>query len=403
MIIRQLSLTNFRAFKRLEIEFPSNLNIIVGENTQGKTSILEAVHLLSLLTSPIAGHDRQMIRLLALEDKIPVGRLVAVVEKASKVHSIEVRLIIGGGGNGTPRLRKEVIIDGSKRKLLDAVGYFNSVIFLPQMMRIIEDGPDERRKYLDRTLSQAFPGYVRALSAYHQGITRRNALLKQIFEQGGSRDQLVYWDELITEHGAVIIHTRVNAIRALSKYMYLQYEKLTCGKERIMLSYMPSVVLNKEGREQPSFNVINEAAEDISVDVIKKIFLSQLKDQQNEEVRRGVTTIGPHRDELRFIANNRDLGIYGSRGQIRTAVMALKLAEVYWLQAQTGETPVLLLDETLAELDQQRRQDLLGVLEQNSQSILTTTDLRLFDPTFIEKCRVWYINHGKIMENNGLI
>jgi len=400
MIIRQLSLTNFRAFKRMEIEFPSNLNIIVGENAQGKTSILEAVHFLSLLTSPIAGQDRQMIRLLALEDEIPVGRLVAVVEKANKVHSIEVRLIIGGSGNGATRLRKEVIIDGSKRKLLDAVGYFNSVIFLPQMMRIIEDGPDERRKYLDRTLSQAFPGYVRALSAYNQGITRRNALLKQIFELGGSRDQLVYWDELITEHGAVIIYTRANAVRALSKYMCRQHEKLTCGKERIMLSYISSVVLNEGGRDQPSFSVTDEIAEDVSVDVIKKMFLRQLKDQQDEEIRRGVTTIGPHRDELRFIVNNIDLGIYGSRGQIRTAVMALKLAEVYWLQAQTGETPVLLLDETLAELDHQRRQDLLGVLEQNSQSILTTTDLRLFDPAFIEKCRVWSIHNGNIMENH---
>jgi DNA replication and repair protein RecF len=400
MIIRQISLTNFRTFKRLEIEFPSNLNIIVGKNAQGKTSILEAVHVLSLLTSPIAGHDRQMIRFLALEDKIPVGRLVAVVEKANKEHRIEVRLIIGGGGNGATRLRKEVIIDGSKRKLLDTVGYFNSVIFFPQMMRIIEDGPDERRKYLDRTLSQAFPGYVRALSAYNQGITRRNALLKQIFEQGGSRDQLVYWDELITEHGAVIIHTRVNAVRALSKHMHPQHEKLTCGKEQIMLSYIPSVALSKGGREQPSFGVTDEIAEDITVDVIKKMFLRQLKDQQDEELRRGVTTIGPHRDELRFIANNIDLGIYGSRGQIRTAVMTLKLAEVYWLRAQTGETPVLLLDETLAELDQQRRQDLLGVLEQNSQSILTTTDLRLFAPAFIERCRVWNIHDGKITENN---
>jgi DNA replication and repair protein RecF len=372
----------------------------VGKNAQGKTSMLEAVHLLSLLTSPIAGHDRQMIRFLALEDEIPVGRLVAAVERAGKMHRIEVRLIIGGSGNGSTRLRKEVIIDGSKRKLLDAVGYFNSVIFLPQMMRIIEDGPDERRKYLDRTLSQAFPGYVRALSAYNQGITRRNALLKQIFEQDGSRDQLMYWDELIVEHGAVIINTRVNAVRALSKYMQPQHEKLTRGSEQIMLSYMPSVALSEESGEQKDLGFTAEDAEDISVDGIKEIFLRQLKDQQNEELRRGVTTIGPHRDELRFVANNIDLGIYGSRGQIRTAVMALKLAEVYWLQAQTGETPVLLLDETLAELDQQRRQDLLGVLEQNSQSILTTTDLGLFDSAFIEKCRVWHLLDGEIKEKS---
>ena len=398
MIIRQLSLTNFRAFKRLELDFPSNLNIIVGENAQGKTSVLEAVHLLSLLTSPIAGHDRQMIRFLALEDEIPVGRLVAVVEKAKKTHHIEVRLIVGGSGNGTSRLRKEVIINGSKRKLLDAVGFFNSVIFLPQMTRIIEDGPDERRKYLDRTLSQAFPGYVRALSAYNQGITRRNALLKQIFENEGSRDQLVYWDELIAEHGAVIIHTRVNAVRALSKSMHLQHEKLTHGSEQIMLSYLPSIAFFQESGRQSVLSLVDQFNKEISVDEIKEIFLRQLKDKQDEEVRRGVTTLGPHRDEMRFIANNIDLGIYGSRGQIRTAVMALKLAEVYWLTEQTGETPVLLLDETLAELDQQRRQGLLGVLVQNSQSILTTTDLRLFARAFVEKCRVWVIHDGEIKE-----
>lgn len=398
MIIRQLSLTNFRAFKRLELDFPSNLNIIVGENAQGKTSVLEAVHLLSLLTSPIAGRDRQMIRFLALEDEIPVGRLVAVVEKAKKTHHIEVRLIIGGSGNGTSRLRKEVIINGSKRKLLDAVGFFNSVIFLPQMTRIIEDGPDERRKYLDRTLSQAFPGYVRALSAYNQGITRRNALLKQIFENEGGRDQLVYWDELIAEHGAVIIHTRVNAVRALSKSMHLQHEKLTHGSEQIMLSYLPSISFFQESGGQSVLSLVDQFNKEISVDEIKEIFLRQLKDKQDEEVRRGVTTLGPHRDEMRFIANNIDLGIYGSRGQIRTAVMALKLAEVYWLTEQTGETPVLLLDETLAELDQQRRQGLLGVLEQNSQSILTTTDLRLFARAFVEKCRVWVIHDGEIKE-----
>jgi len=398
MIIWQLSLTNFRAFKRLELDFSSNLNIIVGKNAQGKTSVLEAVHLLSLLTSPIARHDKQMIRFLALEDEISVGRLVAVVEKAQKPHHIEVRLIIGGNGNGTSRLRKEVIIDGSKRKLLDAVGFFNSVIFLPQMTRIIEDGPDERRKYLDRTLSQAFPRYVRALSTYNQGITRRNALLKQIFENEGSRDQLVYWDELIAEHGAVIIHARVNAVRALSKSMHLQYEKLTHGSEQIMLSYLPSIVLSKENGEQSVLSLVDQFTEKISVDEIKEIFLRQLKDKQDEEVRRGVTTLGPHRDEMRFIANNIDLGIYGSRGQIRTAVMALKLAEVYWLTEQTGETPVLLLDETLAELDQQRRQGLLGALEQNSQSILTTTDLHLFTPAFVDKCRVWGIHEGEIKE-----
>lgn len=396
MIIRHLSLTNFRAFNRLELDFPSKLNIIVGKNAQGKTSILEGVHLLSLLTSPIAGNDRQMIHFLTLEDEIPIGRLVAIIEKAGKQHSIEVRLIINNGRNGVSRLRKEILIDGGKRKLLDSVGYFNSVIFLPQMTRIIEDGPDERRKYLDRTLSQAFPGYVRSLSIYNQAITRRNALLKQLYEQGGSRDQLVYWDNLIAENGAVIISVRKNAVSSMNDQMQGQHEKLTHGSEKIKLVYQPSLFMDNGNGEQSTFEFLHPETVSMEQDQIKEYFLNKLQDIQEEEVRRGVTTIGPHRDDLRFFTNDLDLGIFGSRGQIRTAVMALKLAEMHWLEEKIGEPPVLLLDETLAELDHQRRQDLMGVLEQNSQSILTTTDLHLFDNSFIEKSKIWHIQDGKI-------
>ena len=396
MILRHLSLTNFRAFKRLEIDFPSKLNVIVGKNAQGKTSILEGAHLLSLLTSPITGNDRQMINFLTLEDDIPVGRLVAIIEKAGKQQNIELRLIISNGSNGVSRLRKEILIDDSKRKLLDSVGYFNSVIFLPQMTRIIEDGPDERRKYLDRTLSQAFPGYVHALSIYKQAITRRNALLKQLFEQGGNRDQLIYWDNLLAENGAAIISIREKAVGSMNDHMQAQHEKLTHGSEQIQLVYQPSImILDEDGKQSASEILITDAV-DIKQDQVKELFLNKLQNIQEEEVRRGVTTIGPHRDDLRFLANDLDLSIFGSRGQIRTAVMALKLAEMHWLEEKTGETPVLLLDETLAELDHQRRQDLMSVLEQNSQSILTTTDLHLFDNSFIEKSKIWHIQDGKI-------
>ncbi|MCD6355772.1 MAG: DNA replication and repair protein RecF, partial [Anaerolineaceae bacterium] len=389
MIIRRLSLTKFRIFRRLEMEFPSNLNILVGQNAQGKTSILEAVHTLTLMTSPIAGNDREMVSFLALHDEISVGRLIAEIEKNSKMHRIEVRLIIGNGINSARRLRKEVIIDGAKKKLLDAVGYFNSVIFLPQMTRIIEDGPDERRKYLDRTLSQTFKSYVRALSAYNQGITHRNALLKQLFERGGNHDQLAYWDELIAENGAVIMQARKKVIQYLSLNMQEQYKKLSHGHERIKLSYIPSLNTVSEKNSPKEFDFSRNAFINLETKTIKELFLKQLKDRRKEEIRRGMTTIGPHRDEIRFISDDVDLGIFGSRGQIRTAVVALKLAEVSWLKKQTGEMPVMLLDEVLAELDPQRRIDLLELLAVNSQSIMTTTDLQLFEPRFIKQCSVW--------------
>jgi DNA replication and repair protein RecF len=399
MIINHLSLTNFRVFSRLELEFPSKLNMIVGRNAQGKTSILEGIHLLSLLTSPIASNDHQMVNFLCLEEEIPVGRLVATIEKADKTHSIEVRLIFVKGNHGGSRLRKEVLIDGNKRKLLDSVGFFNSVLFLPQMMRIIEDGPHERRKYFDRTLSQAYPNYVRALSRYNQAITKRNALLKQLFEQGGPRDQLGYWDDLVAENGALIIFLRDAAVKSMNEHMLSHHDQLTNGDEKIILVYQPSleipgakIDLNHVKKLQADHHIPDKAQ-------IKELFLKRLLDLQNEEVRRGVTTIGPHRDDLRFFSNGLDLGVYGSRGQIRTAIMTLKFAELNWLEEKTGETPVLLLDETLAELDHNRRENLMHVLEKNSQSIMTTTDLHLFDNAFISKNTIWQIHEGKIKES----
>ncbi len=209
MQIESLSLTNFRIFKRLEMDFPERLTLLVGNNAQGKTSVLEAIHFLSIMTSPLASNDREAINLLALRDELPIARLIGRIRKMGKTHAIEVRLILNPLQNGNPRLRKEVLIDGAKKKLFDVVGFFNSVLFLPQMTRILEDGPDERRKYLDQLLSQAYPGYVRALSDYQAALTRRNALLKHLFEKGGDESQLAYWDEMIAYHGAAIIEARL--------------------------------------------------------------------------------------------------------------------------------------------------------------------------------------------------
>ena len=399
MIINHLSLSGFRFFKRLELSFPSHINIIVGRNAQGKTSVLEAIHFLSLLTSPIASHDREMVHFLTLEDPIPVGRVSADVVMDGTPHHIEARLIINKNGNGAMRLRKEVLIDGVQRKLLDSVGYFNSVLFLPQMTRIIEDGPSERRKYLDRTISQAYPGYVRALSAYNQAITRRNALLKQIAEQGGSKDQLVYWDGLIAENGAVIISLRAKMIREINKKIQEKHTHLTNGQELTNIFYLSSLHSENDSGTQAQGLLENQIAlKQTKIDEIKTQYLTKLFEVRDEEVRRGVTTIGPHRDDLLFSANDVDLGVYGSRGQIRTAIMALKLAEVDWLKENTGDVPVLLLDETLAELDNERRNYLLKELAANSQSIMTTTDLDLFDPDFVSQCVVWHLQDGTILE-----
>ena len=386
MEILSLSLTNYRAFKRLEIEFAERLTLLYGKNAQGKTSILEAVHFLSILTSPIAGYDRELVNFLCLTDDQPVSRIVAIINKNGKTHRIEVRLILDPIRNGNNRLRKEVLIDGVKRRLFDVVGFFNSVIFLPQMTRIIEDGPEERRRYLDQTLSQAFPGYMKALSNYQQGITKRNALLKQLNEKSGDENQLVYWDQLISENGAILIHARNKSIYELGSLAAQKQSALTMGGETLELIYQPSFNPWNGGLPQLLITPTISDKSILSIDEIQNKFLKALLGLRREEIQRGVTTIGPHRDELLFTANGVNLGVYGSRGQIRTAIMSLKFAEMDWLKEKSEELPVLLLDETLAELDLNRRKDLLKTLENGGQAILSTADLELFPQDFIDRC-----------------
>jgi DNA replication and repair protein RecF len=396
MQIESLSLTNFRIFKRLEMDFPDRLTLLVGNNAQGKTSVLEAVHFLSILTSPLASNDRELIHFLALNEELPVGRLVGKIRKQEKNHKLEVRLILNPDSNGNHRLRKEVLIDGVKKRLFDAIGFFNSVIFLPQMTRILEDGPDERRKYIDQLLSQAYPGYVRALSDYQQALSRRNALLKQLFDKGGDQEQLTYWDDLVCSNGAVIMEARLKSIRDFEVFVSQQYNRLTDKQEDIRMEYQPSLNGDTAGNGQLNLMRLSGKADLPDYEALKAQFAARLKELRREEIKRGVTTIGPHRDELRFFSNDMDLGIYGSRGQIRTAVMALKIAETQWLREKTGELPVLLLDETLAELDEQRRFDLLGSLGLEEQAILTTTDLGLFSTDFTRTCQIWRVTAGRM-------
>jgi len=396
MLIKNLSLTNFRIFNRLEVEFPDSLSLLTGNNAQGKTSVMEAIHFISLLTSPIASHDREVINFSSLNDLQPVSRLVASIEKEKHPHWIEIRLILVKNNTEHHRLMKEVLIDGKKRRLYEAVGFFNSVLFLPQMTRIIEDGPEKRRNYLNQILSQVNSDYIRDLSEFQQGVLRRNALLKQLSERGGDQEQLLFWDELLAKKGAHLMHARFLAVKELNELVNKAYIGLTREQENMELVYLPSFDFIDDSKHDGITGAQLNLVPDLLIDEIYHEYLIQLLDKRREEIRRGFTTVGPHRDDLLFIADKVNLGIYGSRGQIRTAVLALKFAEMYWLEKKIGEKPVLLLDETLAEIDPLRRQDFLKVLENGSQAILTTADLGLFYKNFLTKCKIWEIKKGSL-------
>ncbi len=394
MYLKRLSLTNFRNFTRLDMDVPRWSVLLVGDNAQGKTSILEAIYFLAALTSFQTNADRQMVNFLEARKTPAVTRIVGEYARGNRTHKLEARLILDpvGVGNGQ-RLRKEILLDGVKKQASEAVGKFNAVVFVPQMSQIIEGGPDERRRYLNLALAQAVPAYAGVLSDYTKALEQRNALLKMLNERGGPADQLEVWDETLARLGAQIIQWRIAAVQELEKDAARVHIELTRGAEVLRLAYEPAY------DPSPRIALKLDAPVDrsgIELKDIERGFLDRLRGLRSEEIARGVTTIGPHRDELRFLANQVDLGDYGSRGQIRTAILSLKLAEVAWMKVRTAQWPVILLDEVMAELDLHRRADLLKYLGQVEQSLLTATDLRMFTPEFVESAKVWRVINGKV-------
>src|SRR5512138_436789 len=399
MFLKHLSLTNFRNFARLDVDVPPRVVVMVGANAQGKTSVLEAVYFLAAFTSFQTHADRQIVNFHeARNNSLTVTRLVADYQRGKSRHRLEARLILEPMGvvNGQ-RLRKEILLDGVKRHANEVIGHFNAVLFVPQMSQILEGAPDDRRRYLNLALAQSTPAYARVLSEYSQALTQRNALLKLLGERGGSGDQLDVWDETLARLGSQIILWRIEAVQQIERLASRVHHELTRGLEVLRLAYEPAFDPLPKPNGQLGLKmstVVDRSGLDLND--IQEGFRASLSALRKEEIARGVTTIGPHRDDLRFLANDIDLGNYGSRGQVRTTLLSLKLAEVNWMKDRTGEWPVILLDEVMAELDLQRRADLLKYVGESEQVLFTTADLHLFPEAFVRNAEVWHVEGGKI-------
>jgi DNA replication and repair protein RecF len=406
MYLKHLSLTNFRNFARLDLDMPRRVVVLVGSNAQGKTSLLEAVYFMAAFTSFQTHADRQLVNFIAAREarkQVVVGRLVADYQRGKSDHRLEARLIMEPTGVNGVRLRKEVLLDGVKRSLSEVIGQFNAVVFVPQMSQILEGGPDERRRYLNLMLAQAIPSYVQTLSDYNQALSQRNALLKALSERGTAlrpaqdSEQLRVWDEALARLGAQIILWRIQAVQEIERLAARVHHELTRGREVLRLSYEPAFDPLPQPEGQLGLKMDTPVDRSgLKLEEIRSAFVERLAQLRREEIARGMTTIGPHRDELRFLANSIDLGNYGSRGQIRTTLLALKMAEVNWMKERTGEWPVILLDEVMAELDLERRADLLTYLGQREQVLFTTTDLNLFTPEFARSAEIWKVQGGTV-------
>ncbi len=405
MRITHLSLTNFRNYARLELALSAGRIVLYGDNAQGKTSLLEAVYYLATSRSPYITSDRQLINWLIRDDPLPFARLVAEVTTRQGLKRVEVTIFYERTG-GQDRFKKEIRINGLSRRVMDLLGQITVVMFLPQDLALVEGPPALRRRYLDITLCQADPGYCHALSQYTRALAQRNALLRQLQERGGRGDQslLDFWDQQLAQHGAAIVAGRNQLVRELERGAQRMHHDLSGANEHLRLRYQPGFNPTARQDGQMAFEPADlgpSALPQMPVAEIATRFIEGLQAARREDVARGMTTFGPQRDEMRFLVNGHDLGLYGSRGQNRTAVLALKLAELEWIRSRTDEWPILLLDEVAAELDAHRRGYLLARVGEADQVILTTTEPHLLPGQYLEQAARWQVAGGTITVLEG--
>lgn len=382
MRLVHLSLHNFRNYVRLELDLPPGVTVLLGDNAQGKTNLLEAIYYLATSRSPHAASDRELVNWLAGEtEPLPYARLVGSVSRSTGELTIEITLI--RQENHEAHYRKQIRLNGVPRRAMDLLGQLNVVLFLPEDITLVSGPPAGRRRYLDAMLCQINSAYCHTLASYNQVVTQRNALLRDLRERGGDPSQLIFWNERLVEHGTSLFIQRQKTLTALDGLARCIHSELTDGAERLQLRYLPSVGAG-EGQDPAA---------------VAASFHKQLEVLRPREIAAGVSLIGPHRDEIRFLLSGVDAGIYGSRGQQRTVALTLKLAEVELMRRESGEYPVLLLDDILSELDSHRRGFLLHRLaapDGPQQTIITATDLHALPVAFLRHCQLWRVKLGRL-------
>ena len=403
MLLTRLALTHFRNYRQLELDFAGPLALLRGHNAQGKTNLLEAIFMLATSKPVHALNEREIVDWLAGEEPIPYCRIAADATVDGRSTALEIILTPRGDGLN---FTKQIKINGVAKRSMDLVGVLRAVLFLPEDIKLVDGGPSERRRYLDVALCQIDRTYCRALSAFQRVLLQRNSLLKTLREQNVNPAaptvdaQLAFWDEKLVQHGAVVVARRHNFLGELERYARERHAELSAQRERLALHYLPS--FNPGQLSDGDFELLGDGlltevpATPLEVAAVSAAYLRKLAGRRAREIAAGTTLYGPHRDDLRFLANDRDLRTYGSRGQQRSAALSLKLAEVLAMTAATGAAPLLLLDDVMSELDAERRSTLLAVIEDVPQAIVTTTDWEDFAPDFRRRSQLFHVQSGKV-------
>jgi DNA replication and repair protein RecF len=408
MILTRLILTHFRNYRALEIDFSGGLTLFQGENAQGKTNLLEAIYFLATTRPVHAQQEREVVDWAAQDEPIPYSRVAGIVQpNGPDQRALELEILLTPRGDGV-NFKKQIRVNGVNKRAMDLIGQLRAVLFLPEDIALVAGAPGERRRYLDIALCQVDRAYCRSLSAYQKVVTQRNSLLKNLREQGAAAHapttvaQLGFWDEQLVSHGAAVVARRLDFVDALGRAARQRQLDLSDNRETLTLQYVPS--FNPGTMAEPVYRQIKdgefvtagETRQPAERSAVAAAYHAQLARRRERELAAGSTLYGPHRDDLRFFANGRDLRLYGSRGQQRTAALALKLAEVQVMTATSDAAPVLLLDDVMSELDARRRSTLLAALADARQVILTTTDWEDFTPEFRARAQCFSVLRGAV-------
>lgn len=362
MFIRNIYLNQFRNYSREKIEAGPGINVFYGNNAQGKTNILEAIYLCACARSHRTARDSELIN---HNQNYYTVKIEYTIQNGSE-ESLEVNYYDVVKGD-PQRNKAQRIVRYNEMKLdriSEMMGIFHAVIFAPEDLMLVKEGPSTRRRYIDLLISQISPSYFLSLQQYSRNLSQRNRLLKNLREKkSGSRlneqeeMQLDIWDISLAEQAAYLIQQRIKFTKIIGKLAQEAHDKITSGKEKLNVKY----------------KTIANCLQNTGLEEIKNNFYNKLKSMIYEDIERGSTSSGPHRDDLELSLNDGGLKLYASQGQQRSTVLSLKLAELEILRQETGESPILLLDDVMSELDESRRINLLENIK-DSQVFVTCTD-----------------------------
>ncbi len=386
-MIKRIELTNFRNYISLSLDLPPGLIILQGDNAQGKTNFLEAIYLLATTRSPFSKTDQEFVNWLVQDSPLPFAKIAGVIE--SEGGGTRIELVIAGEPSASGvRYRKKAFINGVPKRLIDVLGRLCCVLFSPSDIEIVSGPPEGRRRFLDIALCQVDSKYCQALALYNKVVERRNHLLKKAQEEGFNEEEFLFWDESLVKYGSLVTKTRWEALGAMAPEVKKTHMALTEEEESLQVLYICSAI----GEVISDLSLANPPP----LEEIEKAMAQKLLQAREKDLDQGVTTIGPHRDDVRFLLNGRDISTYGSRGQQRSAAFSLRLAEMAFIEKARGESPLLLLDEVLSELDQKRRDRLTEIVSQAPQAIITTLEWGGFRKEFLEKAHLFNVTQGKV-------